>query len=109
MASTPEPINAAIAITNTTLYTGFVNAGATRGVFSFLNLCNTSGSSIYVDLFYENAAASVTRFILDNTLVPPRGVFQWSGLFPIATSGDKIRGVASATGIDATGEVLENI
>ena len=108
MASTPNPIKAAVAVSNTTLYTAFVGA-ATRAMLVALDFCNTTAADITIDVFFENAAASVTRYFGKGVVVPANGVASWRGMQVIDTASDKWRAIASATGVDCTGTVVENV
>jgi hypothetical protein len=108
MATTPQPIHAAILTSNTTLYTAFVGGGATRAMLVFLILTNTTSADITVDVFWENAAGSTTRLIADDINVPAKGTETFRGIVSIDTSSEKIRAIASAVGVDAVGTVMEN-
>lgn len=107
MASTPEPINAALTVAALTLYTAFVEGAATRGMLVSLDLTNTTTADITVDLYVESAGPVDRRFA-DDIIVPAKTSVTWRGLITLNTAGQLIRATASATGVDCLGTVLEN-
>lgn len=108
MASAPVQISAAVLASATTLYTAFVDGGATWAILSSLDFCNTGTTDITVDVWYENSGASVTRYFAKTLTVPAKGVASYRGMQTITTSGDKWRAIASATNVDCTGTVTES-
>jgi len=106
MATTAEQILVSVAASLTTLYTKPAS-GVNQSQLVFINFCNTNASDRTLDLVHEDAAGTTTKYILDDITVPGKGVYQWSGLFTFEEASSKIRAIASATGIDATGTALE--
>lgn len=105
MATTPQAVAAAILTSNTTLYDPFVAAGATRGMVIYLHFCNTTTADITVDCFIDT---TVDKYILDDKVIPAKGTVSWSGIITMATATDLLVAIASATGVDVTGTVMEN-
>lgn len=110
MASISQPINIAVGNTATTLYTAFVSGTATRAQLVAVNLCNTTSSDITVDVWWENAAASSTKYIGKTVTVPALGTASLTSPFMgvINTASDKWRAQGSAAGVDCVGAVVEN-
>ncbi len=108
MATTPQKINAAIGATNTTLYTAFTAAGATRALIVSLHMVNTTVGDISVDLFTDDGAGAGIRFIADDKVVPAKGNVDWTGIIVIDTSAHRLRGIGSAAGVDIQGCAMEN-
>ena len=106
MASTPEPIEVAIGVTATDLYTAFTG-GASRAWLVSLDLTNTTTSDITVDVYKEVSGPTDYRFG-DDLIVPAKGTLSWRGMLTLKTAGDKIKAIASATGVDCVGTVVEN-
>jgi hypothetical protein len=105
--STPEQITVAVAASNTTLYTAFVDT-STRGMLVSLDLTNTTTADITVSCWHENAAGSVLTYFAKDMVVPAKSVASWRGIVVLDASSEKIRAVASATGVDAAGAVMES-
>lgn len=107
MATTPQPIEAAIAASATDLYTAFVAGGATRAMIVSLDLTNTTAADITVDVWLDIGGA-VTRYLADDLVVPAKGTASWRGMAVLNASSEKLRAQGSATGVDAVGAVMEN-
>ena len=106
MASTQQQIESALTTSMATLYTAFVG-GATRASLVSLDLCNTTIADIMVDIVMERADAT-QRFLIDDGVVPAKGTLSYRGMVTMDASSEKIRGRASATGVDVNGTVVEN-
>src|SRR3989304_10344602 len=101
MASTPQPIKAAILTSATTLYTAFV--GGTRAMLVSLDLCNTTTADITVDCWVYDDSAAATFYFADDLVVPAKGTASWRGMITLDGTSDLIRAQASATGVNANG------
>lgn len=106
MASTPQPIQVSVLTSATTLYTAFVGGSATRAMLPSLTLTNTTSASITIDVWIDNGG--VLFYILKTFPIAGLQTLDWTGMQTLDTSTDKFRAQASATGIDATGTVIEN-
>ena len=106
MASTPQPIEAAIGIAATTLYTAFVGA-ATRAMVISIDLTNTTTAQITVDIWVDIGGA-VLRLLADDLPIPPKQTLSWRGMATLNAAGELLRAQASAVGVDAVGTVMEN-
>ena len=106
--ATPQQISVAVLASATTLYTGFTGGAATRAELCSLDLCNTTTGDLTIDLYYENSGGGTTRYFAKTMTVPALGTISYKGLQTIAATGDKWKAIASGTGIDATGTVVEN-
>jgi hypothetical protein len=109
MATTPQPIQAAIGIAATTLYTAFVAGGATRAMMVSLDLTNTTTSDITVDVYWLDDGGANAKYFADDLVVPAKGTASWRGIQVLDAASETIKAIASAVGVDATGCVLENI
>ena len=108
MASTPQPIKAAVGASATTLYTAFV-AAASRAMLVSLDFVNTTTADITLDCWVSDASAGpALYYFADDVVVPAKGTVSWRGMITLDGSGDLIRAQASATGVDANGTVVEN-
>lgn len=109
MASTFVPINVAVLASETDLYTAFSIGGATTGTLLVLNLCNTGTVDLTIDVYYKKASDSSKKYLAKTRTVPALGnlTLEKAGA-TINTSTDKWCAIASATGIDAVGTVIEN-
>ena len=105
MATTPQEVSAAILTTATVLYNPFIAGGATRGLVIYLHFCNTTTADITIDVTLNT---TVDKFILDDKVIPAKGTVSWSGCITLATATDSFDAIASATGVDCTGTVMEN-
>jgi hypothetical protein len=105
--STPQQIAIAVGTSNTTLYTAFVDT-STRGVLASLDLTNTTTADITVSCWLENSAGTVLTYFAKDMVIPAKTPAGYSHLITLAASGEKIRAVASATGVDALGTVMES-
>lgn len=107
MATTPQKIATSVTTSTTTLYSGFVAGGASRGMGVSLNFCNTSTADINLSVWLEVGAS--TLYLCKTFPVPAGGMIGWGkGMVVIDASGDKIRASASTNGIDCLGAVVEN-
>lgn len=105
MASVMQPIAIAIGVANTTLYDPFIDATKERGTLIFLHLVNTSASDITLDIFIDRAT---DVYIAKTLLVPTLGYIDLVGAWTVNADTDLIKAIASATGVDATGTVVES-
>jgi len=108
MASTPQPIQVAVGVGVTALYTAFVGGSATRAMLVSLDLTNTTTGDITVDVYWRDAADAVSRYFADDLVVPAKGIASWRGMQTLDAAGEAIKAIASAAGVDATGTVIEN-
>lgn len=106
MITTPIPLNVAITVAALDIYTAYTGTPASAAVIS-LDLTNTTSADITVDLWKRNAADSASYYVADDLVVPAKGTASWRGILPFTVSGEKLRGSASATGVDLTGSVME--
>lgn len=104
--STPKPIQCAILASDTTLYTAFVGT-ATWATLVSLDYTNTTVNDITVTTFWESSDGMTTRKLGQSVTVPANGSASWRGMVPLVNASEKIRAIASATGVDALGTVME--
>lgn len=104
--STPQQVAQHVLASNTTLYTAFT--GGTRSMAVTLNFCNTTTADITVDVFLVNAAGSDSFYLVDDLVIPAKGTRQFTGIVVFATAAETLKAIASATGVDILGAVVEN-
>jgi hypothetical protein len=100
-----QPIAAAILTTNTNLYDPFIDGTKERGTLICLHLVNTTNADITVDVFIDMAT---DVFILDDEVIPAKGTVTLTGAWTVDDGAEIIKAIASATGVDATGTVVES-
>lgn len=108
MATTPQQIATSLTTGTTSLYTGFIAGGASRGMLVSLELTNTSTADITASIWQELSGGTIQAYLCKSMPVPAGGNASWRGMAVVNASGDKIRGLASTTGVDIVGAVVEN-
>lgn len=86
-----------IAATVTTRYTV---PASTKTLVKDITICNTSTSAsnrVSVYLIPSGGTAGATNILVSNVLLPPNGLFQWTGI-QVMGAGDFIQDVATTTG-----------
>jgi predicted secreted protein len=100
-----QPVATAIGTSATTLYAPFIDSTKERGTLIFLNLANTTTSDVTVDIFITTTP---NTYIASSLLVPAKGNVVLSGAWTVNSTASLIKAIASATGVDASGTVVES-
>lgn len=102
--SAPKAINVAVLGSNTDLYT----AGSAKAQLTTLVLTNTTGGALTIRVWKRNAGDTTSWHIAYDLPLAANESLSFKGaLVTFENSGEKLRAIASGTGIDAVGSIIE--